>query len=111
MRLTKNDLQLLRIVAFLFAVVLAIQVLTQVWQAVGAIADVLLIFVAAWAIAYLLAPLVRRIDTRTPLDRTMSVIVVYVGLAIVLVILTSLVVSPLSQQLADFAAPPPQEGA
>jgi predicted PurR-regulated permease PerM len=110
MRLTKNDLQLLRIVAFLFAMVLAINVLTQVWQAVGAIADVLLIFVAAWAIAYLLAPLVRRIDDRTPLDRTMSVIVVYVGVAIVLVILTSIVVAPLSQQLADFAARAPEYG-
>jgi predicted PurR-regulated permease PerM len=70
MRLTKSDVRLLRIVGFLFAVYLAIQVFAQVWQAVGAIADVLLIFVAAWALAYLLAPLVRRIDERTPLDRT-----------------------------------------
>lgn len=110
MRLTKSDLQLLRIVAFLFAVFLAIQVLAQVWQAVAAIADVLLIFIAAWAIAYLLAPLVRRIDERTPLDRTMSVIVVYVGLGIILVILTSIVVAPLSQQLADFTKRAPEYG-
>ena len=82
----------------------------QVWQAVGAIADVLLIFVAAWAVAYLLAPLVRRIDERTPLDRTMSVILVYVGVAIVLVILTSIVVAPLSAQLADFTARAPEYG-
>lgn len=110
MRLTKSDLQLLRIVAFLLAVVLAIQVLTQVWQAVGAIADVLLIFVAAWAIAYLLAPLVRRIDDRTRLNRTMSVIVVYLGLGVLIVIITSIVVAPLSQQLADFAARAPEYG-
>jgi predicted PurR-regulated permease PerM len=110
MRLTKSDLQLLRIVGFLFAVYLAIQVFAQVWQAVGAIADVLLIFVAAWAIAYLLSPLVRRIDDRTRLDRTMAVIIVYIGVAIVLVILTSIVVVPLSQQLADFGARAPEYG-
>ena len=65
---------------------------------------------AAWAVAYLLAPLVRRIDERTPLDRTMSVILVYIGVGIVLVILTSIVVSPLSQQLADFGARAPEYG-
>ena len=108
MRLTRGDHQLLRVVGVLLALYLALQVFTQVWQAIGAIADVLLIFVAAWALAYLLAPLVRRIDARTPLDRTFSVIVVYVGLAIVVIFVTSLVIAPLSQQLSDFAARAPE---
>lgn len=110
MRLTRGDHQLLRVVGVLLALYLALQVFTQVWQAIGAIADVLLIFVAAWALAYLLAPLVRRIDARTPLDRTSAVIVVYVGLAIVVIFVTSLVISPLSQQLSDFAARAPEYG-
>ena len=110
MRLTEGDHQILRIVGVLFAVFLAIQVFAQVWQAVGAVADVLLIFVAAWAIAYLLAPLVERIDMRTPLDRTLSVAVVYVLLGIVLVVLASIVVAPLSQQLTDFSARAPEYG-
>lgn len=110
MRLTEGDHRLLRIVAVLFAIFLAIQVFAQVWQAIGAVSDVLLIFVIAWAIAYLLAPLVERIDMRTPLDRTLSVAVVYLGLGVVLVVLTSIVVAPLSQQLADFSARAPEYG-
>src|SRR3954469_3301184 len=110
MRLTEGDLRLVRVVAVLFALFLAIQVFSQVWQAIGAVSDVLLIFVIAWAIAYLLAPLVERIDMRTPLDRTPSVAVVYVGLGFVLVVLTSLVVAPLSQQLSDFSARAPEYG-
>ena len=110
MRLTEGDLRLVRVVAVLFAIFLAIQVFAQIWQTIGAVSDVLLIFVIAWAIAYLLAPLVERIDMRTPLDRTLSVALVYVGLAIVLVVLTSIVVAPLSQQLADFSARAPEYG-
>ena len=110
MRLTDRDRQLLRIVAVLLIVFLGIQVFAQVWQAVGAVADVLLIFIVAWAIAYLLAPLVQRIDDATPLDRAFSVVVVYVGLAFVIVVALSIVVVPLSQQLSDFAARAPEYG-
>ena len=110
MRLTESDRQLLRIVGVLFAAFLAIQLFVLMWQAVGAIADVLLVFVVAWAVAYLLAPLVRRIDDATPLDRTFSVLVVYVGIAFVLVILGALVVPPVSQQLSDLIARSPEYG-
>src|SRR3954471_3582250 len=110
MRLTEGDHRLLRIVAVLFAAFLAIQVFSQLWQAVGALADVLLIFIVAWAIAYLLAPVVERIDARTRLDRTFAVILVYVALGIILVVVTSIVISPLSQQLADFSARAPEYG-
>jgi predicted PurR-regulated permease PerM len=40
----------------------------------------------------------------------MSVVVVYVGVAFVLVVLTSIVVAPLSQQLSDFTARAPEYG-
>src|SRR5439155_991631 len=80
MRLTDNDRQLLRVVAVLFAAFLAIQVFVLMWQAIGTVADVLLIFVVAWALAYLLGPLVRRIDEATPFDRTISVIIAFLML-------------------------------
>lgn len=101
MRPTESDLRLLRIVGALFAAFLAIQVFVLVWQFVGTVADVLLVFVAAWAVAYLLAPLVRRIDEATPLSRTPAVIVVYIGIGIFLVAVGALVVPPLSFQLSD----------
>jgi len=101
MRVGDNDRQLLRVVGVLLAIYLAMQVFAQAWSAVGTVADVLLIFVVAWAVAYLLAPLVRRIDERTPLNRTLSVVVVYIGLAIVIVGGLSVVLAPLTQQAAD----------
>ena len=111
MRLGDTDRQLLRIVAVLLAAYLGLQVFAQLWQAIGAIADVLLIFVAAWALAYLLSPIVSRVDEVTPLDRTFSVVVVYVALAIFVVAVLSLVIAPLSQQLADFSTRAPEFGA
>ncbi|HYK98754.1 MAG TPA: AI-2E family transporter [Candidatus Acidoferrales bacterium] len=110
MRLNEWDRQLLRVVGVLVAVFLAIQVFILVWQAVGTVADVLLVFLAAWAVAYLLAPLVRRIDAVTPLDRTFSVVVVYVAIAVLLVIVGALVVPPLSQQLSDLITRAPEYG-
>ena len=111
MRLGESDRRLLRVVAVLLAIYLGIQVFAQLWQTVGAIADVLLIFVAAWAVAYLLSPLVHRIDVRTPLDRTLSVAIVYVGLAVVVVVVLSIVVAPLTQQLSDFTTRAPEYSA
>ncbi|HLQ04379.1 MAG TPA: AI-2E family transporter [Verrucomicrobiae bacterium] len=111
MRLGERDRQLLRIVGVLLAIYLGMAVFAQVWQAVGAVADVLLIFVAAWAISYLLAPIVNRIDERTPLDRTFSVVLVYVGLFVVVIAVLSLVIAPLTQQLSDFTTRAPEYGA
>ncbi|HEY6958768.1 MAG TPA: AI-2E family transporter [Candidatus Limnocylindria bacterium] len=110
MRPTESDLRLLRIVAVLFAVFLSIQIFVLVWQAVGVVADVLLVFLAAWAVAYLLAPLVTRIDEATPLDRTFSVVVVYILIGIFLAAVGGLVVPPLSQQLADLITRAPEYG-
>ncbi len=110
MRLGDSDRQLLRIVAVLLAVYLGLQVFAQLWQAIGAIADVLLIFVAAWALSYLLSPIVSRVDEATPLARTFSVVIVYIGLATVVVAILSLVIAPLSQQLSDFTARAPEYG-
>jgi predicted PurR-regulated permease PerM len=98
------------VVGALFAVFLAIQIFVLLWQFVGTVADVLLVFVAAWAVAYLLAPLVRRIDEATPLSRTPAVIVVYIGIAIFLVAMGALVVPPLSQQLSDLINRAPEYG-
>src|SRR5512140_1536959 len=110
MRATESDLQLLRIVGALFAIFVAIQIIALVWQFVGSVADVLLVFVAAWAVAYLLAPLVRRIDERTPLSLTPAVIVVYIGIAIFLAAVGALVVPPLSLQLSDLINRAPEYG-
>jgi predicted PurR-regulated permease PerM len=88
----------------------AIQVFALGWVAVAQVADVIIIFVAAWALAYLLAPLVNRIDTQTPLNRTLSVVVVYIAIALVLVVIGLLVVPPLVAQLNDLVTRGPEYG-
>jgi len=111
MRLGDRDRQLLRIVAVLLAAYLAMQVFAQVWQAVAIVADVLLIFVVAWALAYILGPLVDRLDRSTRLDRTMSVVLVYIGVFLVTAVVLSMVIAPVSQQLTDFSNRAPEYGA
>ena len=89
-------------------VFLALQIAATVWVAVARIADVVLIFIAAWAFSYLLAPLVDRLDRRTPLNRTGAVLVVYVGIAVVLAGLLALVLPAFADQLAGFADRTPE---
>jgi predicted PurR-regulated permease PerM len=89
---------------------LAFQVFAFGWVAVAQVADVIIIFVAAWALAYLLSPLVNRIDSRTPLNRTLSVVVVYIAIALVLVLIGLLVVPPLIAQLNDLVTRGPEYG-
>jgi predicted PurR-regulated permease PerM len=109
-RLSAREHQLLQVLVVLAILYLAIQVFALGWVAVAQIADVVIIFVAAWALAYLLAPLVNRIDTQTPLDRTLSVVVVYIAIALVLVVIGLLVVPPLVAQLNDLVTRGPEYG-
>ena len=110
MRLDRRDAQLLRAVAVLFAAYLAMAVFAQAWQAIAQIGDVILIFIAAWALSYLLTPLVHWLDTRTVLDLTLSVVLVYIGIAIVLAAGGALLVPALSAQLTDLANRAPEYG-
>lgn len=89
-------------------VFLALQIAGTVWVAVARIADVVLIFIAAWAVSYLLAPLVDRLDRRTPLNRAGAVLVVYAGIAVVLAGLLALALPAFADQLAGFAARTPE---
>jgi predicted PurR-regulated permease PerM len=109
-RLSAREHQLLQVLVVLAILYLAIQVFAFGWVAVAQIADVILIFVAAWALAYLLSPLVNRIDTRTPLNRTLSVVVVYIAIALVLALIGLLVVPPLVAQLNDLVTRGPEYG-
>jgi predicted PurR-regulated permease PerM len=109
-RLSVRERQLLQVLVVLAILYLAIQVFAFSWVAIAQIADVILIFVAAWALAYLLSPLVNRIDAATPLNRTLSVVVVYIAIALVLALIGLLVVPPLVAQLNDLVTRGPEYG-
>src|SRR3989454_2341944 len=107
---SSRERQLLTTLVILLIIVAAFQIIGALWLAVLQVADVVLIFVAAWAVSFLLSPLVNRIDERTPLNRALSVMLVYLGIAIVLAGVLALVVPGLVAQLNDLVTRAPEYG-
>jgi predicted PurR-regulated permease PerM len=108
--LSAREHQLLQALVVLAILYLALQVFALGWVAVAQVADVIIIFIAAWALAYLLSPLVNSIDTETPLNRTLSVVVVYIAIALMLVLIGLLAIPPLVAQLNDLVTRGPEYG-
>ena len=98
----------MRILGVLLALFLALQVFEILWVALGRIADVLIIFGAAWAFSYILAPLVERIDRRTRLNRFGAVLVVYAAIFILLAAAGAYAVPRLADQLTALASRGPE---
>ena len=108
MKISARERQLLRALGVLLAVYLSILILGALWEAFARVADVVLIFVAAWSLSYLLAPLVDRLDRSTRLNRTGAVLVVYVGIFIVLGAAGAFAVPRLAEQLAALSTRGPE---
>lgn len=108
MKLSTRERQLLRIIGVLLALYLGLLLFTTVWQALARIADVLVIFGAAWAFSYILAPLVDRIDRRTRLNRFGAILVVYAAIFILLAAAGAYAVPRLADQLSALAARGPE---
>ncbi|MBM4420659.1 MAG: AI-2E family transporter [Chloroflexi bacterium] len=109
MSVTARERLVLRIFAVLAAAWLAIQIATWIWAGVTHFAEVILVFVVAWSLAYLLAPLVARLESRG-LGRVGAVGVVYVALAILVAAALAVVVPGLAAQLAGLAERAPEYG-
>jgi predicted PurR-regulated permease PerM len=108
--LSTRERQLLTTLVVLLIILAAFQLLSYLTEALSRVADVVIIFVAAWAVSYLLSPLVNRIDQRTPLNRALSVVVVYIGIAFVLAGTLALAVPGLVSQLNDLIVRAPEYG-
>ena len=108
--LSTRERQLLTTLVVLLIILATFQLLADLTEALARVADVLIIFVAAWAVSYLLSPLVTRIDQRTILNRALSVVVVYIGIAFVLAGTLALVVPGLVSQLNDLIVRAPEYG-
>jgi len=105
-----RERRLLDIVAILAAIWLGLQVAAWAWLAIARVADVVLIFLSAWALAYLVGPLVDRIERRSRLGRAGAVGVVYAVLFLVLGGVVALVLPGLADQLAALAKNGPEYG-
>ena len=110
MDLTSRDRALLKAALVLLVAYLAFQVAGIILALVALVADVLLVFLVAWALAYLLLPLVDLVDRRTPLDRLGAVAVVYLAIAVALALTLVLGVPALAGQLASLAERGPEFG-
>ncbi|HVR88805.1 MAG TPA: AI-2E family transporter [Candidatus Limnocylindria bacterium] len=108
MKISARERQLLTLLVVLFIVYLSFQILSAVWSAAGRLADVIIVFGAAWAFSFVLSPLVDRLDRSTRLNRTGAVLVVYVGIAIVLAGLGAFAVPRLAEQLAALSTRAPE---
>jgi len=100
MKLSVRERQILTVLGILLIVYLAIETFARLSDAFIRIADVVIIFLAAWALAYLLNPLVNAIDRRSPLNRAGAVFLVYAAIGIVLVGIFLLAVPGLASQLS-----------
>lgn len=110
MDLSARDRALITVTLVLLVVYLAIQVAGEVLGLVARVADVLLVFLVAWAFAYLLLPLVDLVDRRTRLDRLGAVAVVYLAIALLLALVMVLGVPALAGQLASLTERGPEFG-
>lgn len=110
MKVSARERQLLTVLVVLAIVFLALQVFAILWETLGRVADVLVIFGAAWAFSYALGPLVDRLDRRTRLNRFGAVLVVYVAVFILLAAAGAFGVPRLAEQLTALAARGPQLG-
>ncbi|MGH2471801.1 MAG: AI-2E family transporter [Candidatus Limnocylindria bacterium] len=110
MNLSTRERQLLTTLVVLLIILATFQLLSYLTAALSLVADVVIIFVAAWAVSYLLSPLVTRIDQRTVLNRALSVVVVYIGIGFVLVGTLALAVPGLVSQLNDLILRAPEYG-
>src|SRR5205823_13090287 len=108
--LSTRERQLLTTLVVLLIILASFQLLSDITEALSRVADVVIIFVAAWAVSYLLSPLVNQIDQRTPLNRPLSVVVVYIGIAFVLAGTLALAVPGLVSQLNDLIVRAPEYG-
>src|SRR2546427_2038727 len=108
--LSTRERQLITTLVVLLIILATSQILADLTEVLSRVADVLIIFVAAWAVSYLLSPLVTQIDQRTVLNRALSVVVVYIGIAFVLAGTLALAVPGLVSQLNDLIVRAPEYG-
>jgi predicted PurR-regulated permease PerM len=101
----------LRIAALTLVVIaLGLWILGTVEQLFERIADVALVFVFAWALAYLLAPAVTWLERRARFGRLGAVLLVYAVMFIALAAALAIVVPVLVTQLSGLVTNAPQYG-
>lgn len=104
MKLSKGERQVLRVFALCITLLAVFQVIAVVSDVIARFSAPVLIFILAWMVAFLLAPVVNRIDEGTRLNRVGAVGVVYGAIALLLAGMVIFGVPSLTHQLTELAA-------
>ncbi|OGO67320.1 MAG: hypothetical protein A3H36_05470 [Chloroflexi bacterium RIFCSPLOWO2_02_FULL_71_16] len=108
MKLSHRERQLLALLVVLLIIFIGLEVFARLYEAFIRVADVFIIFGAAWAFAYLLSPLVNATERRTPLNRVGAVFVVYAAIAVVFGGILAIAVPGLAGQLDSLRSRAPE---
>lgn len=122
--------QLINLLLILLVFIAALVLAQLMWQLVSGFADVFLLFLLGWLIAFILKPIIAalsgdppepahaqtshrpygaaRLRARAHLSRTTAVMVVYILLLVMLVIFVALIIPPMVQQLSALAGAIPE---
>jgi predicted PurR-regulated permease PerM len=110
MELTPGEHRLLRALLVLGVAALALWVGGVLAAIFERIANVVLLFVLAWAAAFLLAPSVARMQARFGFPRVLAVAIVYLVLFLALTLSLALLVPVVTTQVAGFIQDAPASG-
>jgi len=107
-KLSHRERQLLALLVVLLIIFIGLEVFARLYEAFIRVADVFIIFGAAWAFAYLLSPLVNATERRTRLNRVGAVFVVYAAIAVVFGGILAIAVPGLAGQLDSLRSRAPE---
>lgn len=110
MELPPLERRLLRVLLVLGVIAVSLWLAWMVLGALAVVADVVLVFVLAWALAYLIHPLVRLLRDRAGIPQTISVALVYAALIGLIAVALGLLAPVLATQVASFVERAPQLG-
>jgi len=97
----------LRVLIILLTIIAAIYLGQMVWSLVGQIADLILVFVVAWIISFVLQPAVTALGRIPWMPRAVAVIAVYLALLAAIIVAVIALLPALATQSAAAAAEAP----
>lgn len=106
--------RLINLLLILLIIIAALYLAQMLWQLLSGFADLMLLFLLGWLVSFILNPIVYLLTNRVlpifkiKLSRNAAVTIVYVGSALLAVIVAALLVPPLISQFTQIAGHLPQ---
>jgi predicted PurR-regulated permease PerM len=102
MAFLRNTRLLWRVLLSLLIIIAGLHLLSLIWDGVQFMSDIILLFIGAWVIAFLLGPIVGQVE-RFHIPRALATGLVYLAFTLIIVGLIALAVPLVSDQLTQVA--------